>query len=654
MVAAAVLVLVLGLVVVTVPIWIRPFVETWASLAVGRHVSIGNLALSLRGPLRIAATQVTVATAAGVTDAPYLATVEEIAFSLDLGPLLRGRMLEIPDISVSGMEISAVETPQGANNWTFTPLSTGTSARTWAIPSIGVIHIRDSQAHLVMPSMAADVHLTIKTEAMPDNTVVADVTGTYGGQPITGRLAGGAILNLRDAANPYPVDIRLVNGQSSIRLTGYLRDPLHFAAADLKLEMAGKDMADLYPLTGIPVPPTPPYNVTGSLDYAEGVVRFSKITGRIGSTDVNGDVRLDTSKAGTAPARPVMYGAFWSRRVDLEDLAGFIGSQPGRLTTPDQTPAQRQAVAQAIANPRLIPNLPMDVPKIRSVDFHLTYRGESFIGKSVPFDNLATRLDIDDGHIRVTELRVGIGKGQILGDVDMTPVDNSVRTKADFNFQRLDVGRLLSSLKFVRGDGVLGGRAHLEAMGKSLGEMLANGKGGISVFMAGGNVSTLVIDLSGLQFADAALSALGLPNRDPVRCFIGDLALAQGSLESRTLLLDTVDNRTSGQGTINMRTEQVAAQIRTEAKHFTVGSLPTRINISGTLKDPQFAPDPVELGARGAAAVGLGLVFPLAALLPTIQLGTGEDNACTALARGGNSRASSPAQSAKPGRGAPR
>jgi len=44
-------------------------------------------------------------------------------------------------------------------------------------------------------------------------------------------------------------------------------------------------------------------------------------------------------------------------------------------------------------------------------------------------------------------------------------------------------------------------------------------------------------------------------------------------------------------------------------------------------------PELGELGARGGAAVGLALLNPLLAILPTIQFGTSEDSGCTGLAQ---------------------
>jgi uncharacterized protein involved in outer membrane biogenesis len=151
--------------------------------------------------------------------------------------------------------------------------------------------------------------------------------------------------------------------------------------------------------------------------------------------------------------------------------------------------------------------------------------------------------------------------------------------------------------------------------------------------MAGGSMSQMIVDLSGLQLGEALLSSLGLPAQTRVRCLIGDLALGRGALATRTLLLDTEGDRTTVQGSLDLRTETLSAVLRTQAKRFTIGTLATPILVSGTLKNPQFAPEGGELALRGAAAVGLGLLLAPAALLPTIQLGIGEDNACAAIAR---------------------
>jgi uncharacterized protein involved in outer membrane biogenesis len=298
---------------------------------------------------------------------------------------------------------------------------------------------------------------------------------------------------------------------------------------------------------------------------------------------------------------------------------------------------QRQAVARAEASPRFLPTTRISLPKLLAADVHLKYRGAKIQGRNMPFDSFAADMDIIDGRILLHPVSLGVGAGRITGTVEIDPLTgDQFRTKADIAVQRVDLGRMLKATNLVGGSGVFGGRAVLETTGNSMATMMANGNGSLQLTMAGGgDLSALLVDLSGLQFGNALLSALGVPDRDKIECFVADFALQRGELQTRALLLDTTSDIISGSGTINLRKETLDYEIRTEAKHFTIGSLPAPISITGSFKSPGALPDIRKLAVRGGAAIGLGVLFPPAAILPTIQFGVGEDHRCEALTRRG-------------------
>ena len=118
---------------------------------------------------------------------------------------------------------------------------------------------------------------------------------------------------------------------------------------------------------------------------------------------------------------------------------------------------------------------------------------------------------------------------------------------------------------------MFGGRAVLETTGNSMATMLAHGNGSLQLTMAGGgDLSALLVDLSGLQFGNALLSALGVPDRDKIECFVADFALQGGELQTRALLLDTTSDIISGGGTINLRTESLDYHTRSGPKPSTL------------------------------------------------------------------------------------
>jgi hypothetical protein len=66
------------------------------------------------------------------------------------------------------------------------------------------------------------------------------------------------------------MELHIEHGATRASAKGALRDPLRLRGASLGLLLAGPDMALLAPLTGVPFPATPPYELGGRLDHAEG------------------------------------------------------------------------------------------------------------------------------------------------------------------------------------------------------------------------------------------------------------------------------------------------------------------------------------------------------------------------------------------------
>ncbi len=512
--------------------------------------------------------------------------------------------------------------------------------------------------------------------------------------------------------------------------------------ADLWLVLAGPSMGLLTPLTGVPIPATPPYAVAGRLDYAEGRYRFFDLAGRVGRTDINGEVLVAARaarpaaelplapagraagpaagpagrsvKAADAPVEPapgkpdtvvsVIGGAFkdpdnapatqaaaaiprppgnlagaqvqtdpppgtpapdpvprsvatpaapgpipgpipgpvtaataavpdtrrraevtatlTSRRVDLADLAGFIGENP--------------AAGASSARPgRTLPSAPLNIPRIRSANINLVYHGARIEGRDMPLDDLRVTMDLVDGVITLHPLRFGMGEGQITAEAVLTPrQDGTLGTEATIAFQRLDVARLVAAGGIGGASGTLGGRARIVGAGRSIAEIAGRGNGEMTFSMAGGTISALMVDLSGLRLGQALFSALGLPTRTNVDCFIADFGLRQGTLTTRTMLVDTTDALVTGTGTVDLSREALDLRLRTRAKRFTVAALPTTILVGGTFEDPSVQPEVGELALRGGIAVALGFVALPLALLPTIQFGIGDDQRCAGLLAG--------------------
>ncbi|MBE7210383.1 MAG: AsmA family protein [Gluconacetobacter diazotrophicus] len=369
-------------------------------------------------------------------------------------------------------------------------------------------------------------------------------------------------------------------------------------------------MSLLLPLTGVPIPHTPAYKVSGDLDYTKQKIVFRNFAGQVGSSDLEGTIGVVPGKVATVDAD------LRSKQVDLADLGGFIGTDAGHKAAPGAKPA--------VAKGDILPSTPINIPKVKAANVHLSYRGDHIENRSVPLDNIVAKLDIDDGVIDLSKLDFKVGTGEIYSHARLDPVGKDVRTSFHVDFHRLDLSRLLAATHTFNGEGHMGGKADVNGTGSSIAGILGDGNGGITLVLSGtGNISALLHDIAGLELGNAILSALGLPNRADLRCFVLDMPLKDGILSTNAFLLQSSEARSVGQGSFNLRDQTANFSLTTRSSHFSIGSLPGPINVTGKLGSPSIAPGAEVIG-RTAGAVGLGILFPPAAILPTVQFGVGE------------------------------
>jgi uncharacterized protein involved in outer membrane biogenesis len=599
----------------------RPMAEQQLSGALGRTVTIGGISISPSfGLTRITLRDVVVANPEGWPADPPFARIARVMLDVDIAETVRTRAAILPLVTIDTPAVTAQARAEGDNNYTFAlPAPAGEPVAGQPPPPsrirIGALRVLAGQAQVTVAQLRADFRIAFETRDNESGVPLlgAEAEGTYAAQPLSARLSGGALLALGEATLPWPVELTLENGPTRGRLAGTLLDVANLAGADLTLELAGPDMALLTPLTGVPIPRTPRYEVKGKLSYAEARFRFTEIAGRVGNSDLGGTITVDPR--GT---RPDVTADLQSRRVDLADLAGFIGGRPGRGTPTRQT--QQQS--------RVLPDQAVNIPKLEAANVHLRYRARQVAGGSAPVDNLRADLELIDGVITLRPVAFGVGRGEVAGNLVLTPVEGeALRLDGEVDFRRVDISRLM---RFVgsEGGGVLTGRARIAATGRSTAEMLARGDGSLILMTAGGNLSAFLVDLSGLRLGNAIFSAFGLPSRTRIECFVGDFVLRRGVLQPRILLLETEDALLSASGQIRLDQERLNLRVRSQAKRLTVAALPTDLLVTGTLRDPSVQPEIVELGIRGGIAAALGFTAAPLAILPTIELGIGDDTRC--------------------------
>src|SRR5262249_28194892 len=116
---------------------------------------------------------------------------------------------------------------------------------------------------------------------------------------------------------------------------GTVLDPVNVTGLDIHLSIKGNDASDLYHLTGVALPPTPPYTIDTKLDRDGTTWVLKNLAWTMGNSDLAGELTWDVSKP-----IPRLEGALHAKQIDLKDRGGFAGAAQGTATTPHEERAQ--------------------------------------------------------------------------------------------------------------------------------------------------------------------------------------------------------------------------------------------------------------------------------------------------------------------------
>ncbi|VTP82335.1 Uncharacterized protein involved in outer membrane biogenesis [Leclercia adecarboxylata] len=146
--------------------------------------------------------------------------------------------------------------------------------------------------------------------------------GRYNEQPLTGSGKIGGMLALRGDGTPFPVQADFRSGNTRVAFVGTVSDPMKMGGVDLRLKFSGDSLGELYELTGVLLPDTPPFETDGHLvakidPEKSSVYDYRDFKGRIGDSDIHGSLTYSTGKP-----RPKLEGDLESRQLRLGRSGG--------------------------------------------------------------------------------------------------------------------------------------------------------------------------------------------------------------------------------------------------------------------------------------------------------------------------------------------
>ncbi|WP_044873874.1 AsmA family protein [Pseudomonas sp. LFM046] len=576
-------------------------------------------------------------------------SLQRVEFRIAPLPLL-WQQLSIPRIDLSGPQASVRRLEDGRNNWTFElpakPEGEEASGWTLDIGTIGFdkgrIQVDDAQTRtrldiLVDPlgkpipfsELLPAKGLRPATASAQDYAFGWQAKGSYRGQPLNGSGKVGGLLALQNADLPFPLQADIRAGDTRIVLLGTLTDPRALGALDLRLQLSGKSLAQLYPLTGVTLPETPAYSTDGRLvaklrEPSGAEFRYQGFNGHIGGSDIHGDLTYVASQP-----RPKLSGTLTSEQLRFADLAPLIGAD-------SQAGQKARGVASRQPADKVLPVEEFRTERWRVMDADVNFAGKRIQhSEKLPFTDLSTHVVLEDGVLSLEPLRFGVAGGNLDATVRLDGRRAPLAGKARLQAQHFKLKELFPNVQSMRSSlGELNGTAELSGTGNSVAALLGTANGDLQMLVNDGTISRNLMEIAGLNVGNYVVGRLFGDEEVKINCAVADMGLKSGLMTPRLFVFDTENALVRVDGSANFRNERLDLSVNPESKGMRVFSLRSPLYVRGTFKKPQAGVQTVPLVVRGAGMVALGVaVAPAAALLALVAPAAGgeEGNTCAPL-----------------------
>ncbi|MDH5834671.1 AsmA family protein [Luteimonas sp. M1R5S59] len=602
--------------------WFKGPVERIVEARTGRTFEIaGDLDVDLGRVTTVTAGQLRLGNAAW-SDHRDMATAQHLALQVEVWPLLLGRV-RLPELRLQTPDVRLETDPDGGpGNWDLGFEDDGGEPlqlrRLWI--DSGRLRFDDAPS-----DTGIDVRVGSRESRSADAAppVVLEGDGRWRGSPFSLEGTAESPLELQDSDSPFRIDLRARGGATRAHARGSLTAPFQLRGIDLQFALEGRNLGDLYRLIDVAMPDTPPYSVDGRLTRDGDTWHYTDFAGKVGQSDLAGSASITTGGE-----RPLFKGDLVSKRLDLDDLAGFLGATPD-AEGEALDPALAEQAARQRARGKVLPSTPYDLAKLRAMDADVRLRAQRINAPGLPIDDMDARLRLDNGLALLEPLNFGVAGGDIRSDIRMDARTDAITTRLNAQVRRVELARLFPDVELTRdAAGRVAGSVNLAGSGNSIAAMLATADGDVAVGMGRGEISNLLIELAGIDIYESLKFLLGKDRKVAVRCAFADFGVKRGVMDSRALAFDTSDTIIVGQGQVNLREESLDIELRPRPKDRSILALRSPLHIGGSFADPSFRPDFARLGLRGAIALALGSIAPPAALLATLELGPGEDSGC--------------------------
>jgi uncharacterized protein involved in outer membrane biogenesis len=367
------------------------------------------------------------------------------------------------------------------------------------------------------------------------------------------------------------------------------------------------NLADLSYLFNLQAPNSAPFALKTRAIGQGPQVRFERLSGRIGASDVVGSIKSDQSNTRHRVTADLRFGR-WTK-ADIE--AAFA-------TLPPHSSTRVTSGAAAIGKPSrwLLSDAPFPIERLRAIDVDSRIEAKSLEGYTAPMTDVRSHVVLDHGSLTFSKARARIYGGELSGDGVLDVRSSTPQVTIKGKLQGAEIGQA-QAMAANGVSGNIGARFWFAGRGASLHDAAAHAGGQTKVYIGPGLLPRPAAFLLGGDLLRAAGSLGDTRRAVSVFCAAATFSGFTGRFRTDDLVIQTPVGITAGNGTINFADERLAMILTGQPTRKRLFQVAMPVKLEGPLARPTASLLPGanarKLGIKGKLGV---LLSPVAAVLP--------------------------------------
>jgi len=432
-----------------------------------------------------------------------------------------------------------------------------------------LVGLPNSEGRIEINKLSGDI------EVEKGNNITMKLKGLVGKEPVKLLVTGAPLVEYVTRQDEIPLAIAFEVAKSKLSFATRVKLPISSRDVTVTLNVSSERIDYLNNLLQLDLPAIGPVSFDAKLNVNEKSADLSKLQVRVGDSQLEGKLKLDTSQN-----KPVLSVTLKSKLVQLDDFKAITDQAEADAT--DKT--EEEKPKEELPSVKRKPLLSYEV--LSAFDANIKIEALEVLSGKDKLGSGLVKVNLKDSRLSVDPVIINIPGGKIQASMNLTPTPKDVSFDMKLDISEFDIGVLARRAKpGTDMGGKLTMDVSLQSQAPEPATILKYANGHLDFVLVPENFSAGILDLWAVNILTAVMDKTTEKDQSRINCVVMRFGLRDGLMKEKAIYLDSTKMLVEGKSDINFKNRELDIQFSPGAKKPEFFSLAVPIRVTGKFDD---------------------------------------------------------------------